>query len=609
MDESLCDLLEFIRFAEGVSAKIHGLLDEAGIYRAVVEGVPHSKGYAASILLLVDEGSKLRIAEASLPFGALESAGDTDGNCLRDFSIDLERSNLWRKVAGEGETIQVTLGDIIDELRSQSLANRVSEAEGYGKTLCLLTPLKRRGEIIGAFAISSPTLTGHFIPLVQSLAQHISVALERAAENVERRCAEEALRRWVEENVASRRLLLALSRAAQAVLRAHTAADVYRRVGDEMTKLGYQVVIFTLAGDREHLTVSHLAFPPVLIQASEELTGLSACGYRFPLQPGGFFHRIITEKKAIFTQPAAYEVAEALPESVRPMAGQLMALLGVQRSVVIPLIVNGESYGVFVIFGADLTEADLPAMGAFADQAAIAIENTHLYQCARKGSDQLSRILVSHELRSPLTNIKAAAQTWGSLMSDDDDLKREAADILVRESDRLAWLLERIIAVITLENGMTVPDWREINLRSLLLKTADTGWLSEHDHRLEVLVKDELVVRADEDWTVMAIRSLLENAIKHCPAESHIELRGSKLDEGWAQITVADNGPGIASSELERIFEKFYRERGAIESGVLGHGLGLYLVKLLAEAQGGMVWVESEEGKGTTFGFSLSLVD
>ncbi|MCP4537176.1 MAG: response regulator [Chloroflexi bacterium] len=203
------------------------------------------------------------------------------------------------------------------------------------------------------------------------------------------RIAERALREWgyivdrkraEEEATHSQRLLLALSQAAQAVQRARTPETVYSAIGEQVAKLGLDATVLTLSEDQTHLILAHLTLKSDLVWAAEKLTGLSAQGYRFPLTLGSFFQRIITGRKTTFDYVDAACIAEALPRPVRPLADRLVDLLGWQQGIIAPLTIDGEVYGLLVVIGIGLTESDVPAITAFANQAAIAIENARLYK-------------------------------------------------------------------------------------------------------------------------------------------------------------------------------------------------------------------------------------
>jgi len=192
------------------------------------------------------------------------------------------------------------------------------------------------------------------------------------------------LRQSLGETVHSQRMLLALSQAAQAVQRARTPDEVYRTVGDEVAGLGYDTAFYILTDDREHLVIPHLTFQPALQQMAEKLTGISARGYRFPLMPGGLFQRAIIEGKTTFMESLAESIAEALPGPLRPLAGRLVTMLGSKQAIYAPLTVGGETHGLLLVAGAGLTEADMPAVTAFANQTAIALENAQTQEALRE---------------------------------------------------------------------------------------------------------------------------------------------------------------------------------------------------------------------------------
>ena len=195
-----------------------------------------------------------------------------------------------------------------------------------------------------------------------------------------RRQVEEDLRRSLEEEARSQRLLLALSQAAQSVQRARTPEEVYRTIGDEISALGYQAAIFTVTEDRAHMAAAHLTLKPTVVKKAEKLTGLSAENYRYPLREGGFYERIVEEGKPVFSDPAGIPLAEALPKPVRPLAGTVARVLGLEQAIYAPLVIDGETHAMLAVIGENLVEDDVPAVTAFASQAAIAVQNARLYE-------------------------------------------------------------------------------------------------------------------------------------------------------------------------------------------------------------------------------------
>jgi len=189
MSKPLHDLIDIIHFTEKVSTKIHGILDEAHIYKIIEEESAKSK-YIVSILLLADDKSELKIVEAPVPPRKLKAAEKATGLHLKGFTINLEKSTYYNQVVREGKTVQVTVDEIVTELVPPSQAHTILEIFSYKGKSSILTPLKRHGKITGAVAISSTELTEYFIPSVKALAQHISTALDLSDERAKRKHAE-----------------------------------------------------------------------------------------------------------------------------------------------------------------------------------------------------------------------------------------------------------------------------------------------------------------------------------------------------------------------------------------------------------------------------------
>ncbi len=188
-----------------------------------------------------------------------------------------------------------------------------------------------------------------------------------------------------EEPAHSQRLLLALSQAAQAVQRARTPEAVYHAIGEQVTELGLGAAVLTLSEDREYLIVSYLTRMSGLMRMAEKLTGLSVEGYRFPLTPNGFFQQCITSGEAVFDGLDVARIAEVLPQSIGPLAERLADLFGRHRAIIYtPLAVGDEVQGLLAVTGTDLTQSAVPAVKAFANQAAVALENARLYKEAQQ---------------------------------------------------------------------------------------------------------------------------------------------------------------------------------------------------------------------------------
>jgi two-component system, OmpR family, sensor kinase len=211
---------------------------------------------------------------------------------------------------------------------------------------------------------------------------------------------------------------------------------------------------------------------------------------------------------------------------------------------------------------------------------------------------------VSHELRSPLARIQVAlelARTQGgapgplsSIAGDVDELTRLVSDILA--SSRLD-LRPESLRLQDSEVGSLLGDARD--------RAVEAGL---DPARLSMQFPDDLpAVKADTELVAHALSNLIENARQHTPDGSLIVLGAERRDDR-VHLTVRDEGPGIPTTELSRLFEPFYRpDQSRTRKNGGGAGLGLSLVRRIAELHGAPPAVTSEVGKGSTFGFSLPI--
>jgi len=193
-DRLTADLLDVIRFTEGVSAKLHRVLNEAEIYQVVKEEFAKSDQYTASILLLTDDGASLKLAETSIAPSKLEVLEKASGLRAEGYKIKLKRSSIYSQVVKEGKTVQANVGDIIREFLPRPLAYLISKTMGYDEKSSILTPLRKHGKVIGVLAMSCTDLCEYLLPSVENLALHISTALELAREHAQRKRAVQALK-------------------------------------------------------------------------------------------------------------------------------------------------------------------------------------------------------------------------------------------------------------------------------------------------------------------------------------------------------------------------------------------------------------------------------
>lgn len=262
------------------------------------------------------------------------------------------------------------------------------------------------------------------------------------------------------------------------------------------------------------------------------------------------------------------------------------------------------------------TQQDVAFFWTFLDQVTSVIERARLrkesmYMELLQRTDALRSALlssVSHDLRTPLSSIKASAS---SLLQDDiewsDDERRSFAVTIEREADRLNRLVGNLLDMSRIENGALKPEMELYPLGGLIYDVLD---------RLNTLLKGRSVttsisqdvppVELDYLYMDQVLTNLIENAVRYTPPESPLDINVQQ-QEAQVIISVADRGPGIPPAEMERIFDKFYRvqARRGKEPHPSGSGLGLAVCKGLIEAQGGKIWAEARSDGGVIFSIAL----
>ena len=273
-----------------------------------------------------------------------------------------------------------------------------------------------------------------------------------------------------------------------------------------------------------------------------------------------------------------------------------------------PLRIGVRPVGSFGVIG-HMSRESLEAVGtmiAIAVERAGAVEKLSHAEANRESEELRSALLdaVTHEFRTPLTSIKAAASTLASGAQLEEEGRRDLIAVIDEEADRLNRLVGEAAEMAQLDAQKVHLDFESRDIRGAIdsaLKSLQSGALQ--DHKVEVsIAADVPKVRIDQERIAEVIRHLLENAAKYSPADTLIRVTAERAGR-YVRVSVADHGPGIDDFEQALIFEKFYRGRG--NRGVQGTGMGLPIARAILEAHGGTIEVRSQLGHGSVFSFQL----
>ncbi len=208
-----------------------------------------------------------------------------------------------------------------------------------------------------------------------------------------------------------------------------------------------------------------------------------------------------------------------------------------------------------------------------------------------------------HELKRPISTLKMCVSFMGNeRMMQDEESKQKILSSSYNELDNLTSYFSKL-RDITFGDSIQIPLVKSrFALRGLIEECIGKQNIpSNKEVRMEIVAEDDLEIRADRMHLANIVCNLLENAIKYSVEAVVIKIDYWMREDGMAQITVADNGIGIAKADQRYVFDKFYRSESAKDKAIPGIGLGLSYVKLLVEAHGGSIVLDSTEGEGTTF--------
>ena len=309
----------------------------------------------------------------------------------------------------------------------------------------------------------------------------------------------------------------------------------------------------------------------------------------------------------------------ALPGAYEGRLREILIDSGVRAILAVPMVREGQLIGCLGVTRnqpGDFPDETIELLRTFATQSALAIQNARLFHEIEDKSRQLeaasrhkSEFLanMSHELRTPLNAIIGFSEVLNERMFGElNEKQEEYLKDIYSSGQHLLSLINDILDLSKIEAGRM-----ELELADFSLPAAIDNALilvreraSRRGIRLGRTIDDRVgMIRGDERKVKQVLLNLLSNALKFTPEGGRIDVRAA-VNDGMAEISVADTGVGIAPEDQEAIFEEF-RQVGTADKKVEGTGLGLALSRKFIELHGGRIWVQSQPGKGSTFSFTL----
>ena len=215
---------------------------------------------------------------------------------------------------------------------------------------------------------------------------------------------------------------------------------------------------------------------------------------------------------------------------------------------------------------------------------------------------------ISHELKTPITALSLNSDALLEVKNEPEQVVR-FADRIKQQAGRLNDLVQEIINLSKLQDADPLDVARNVNVLDVVKEAIDQCETNAEARKILINLEkeDAAVVLGNRDQLVMAVHNLIENAINYSAAGTNVTIV-VEVNEEIVEITVKDQGIGIAQSEIDRIFERFYRVDPARSRATGGTGLGLSIVKHVAQNHGGEIKVWSAPGVGSTFSLRLPMI-
>jgi len=657
MDEQLRDLIEIMHFTENVSARIHRVSDEAQIYKAVKEEFAKSRRYNVTIFLLTDDGLRLRPVETSIRPGMVRVAEKVTGFKKESYTIDLNKSSILGQVVREGRTVQVKVSSAIGELFPQPLASLLARLMGYEKTPCIVTPLKRQGNIIGALMMSSTQLAEYLIPSVRNLAQHISAALELAQENAEHRRMEEALRTSearLKNIFAASPDSITVSDLNGTIVDCNQASLDLEGYSSKNEVVGRNSLEFIARKDHSRAMENMRKTLEQGIVKNLEYTLVTKDGREFPAELSasvirdasgaaiGFvgITKDITERKRaeeelklraqlldavtdsvcvadsngdiIYVSEAAYRSrGYGKDELLKMNLYELNKSAGFEEARIRELFEKGEATfeGVDVRKDKSIMPVEVHARTIETGGSKLVLAVARDITERKKVEEMKDRFMsaATHELRTPLVSIKGYVDyILTGKLGPVPEKARSGLEVVKRNTDQLLRITDDLLDIQRLAFGRLPLHLEPLRFREVVDHCASEiqPFLDEKKQGFHLEGPEgPLLIQGDRVRLSQVVMNLLSNAAKFTPQGGSITLRVEDKED-TLQIQVCDTGIGIRKEDFVRIFQPFADIKKP--AYIKGTGLGLSVAKGLVEAHGGRLWAHSDgEGRGSTFTFTL----
>jgi K+-sensing histidine kinase KdpD len=284
----------------------------------------------------------------------------------------------------------------------------------------------------------------------------------------------------------------------------------------------------------------------------------------------------------------------------------------------LPIVSENKVVGVLNVEDTKLyafDDTDVLVLETLCDQIGSAVRNARLFEEIKRTNERLVELdklktdfvgIVSHDFRTPLSTIMLAAKSLLRKEVSADRLK-EYLSIIVDQAGRLSLLAEDTLSIAKIESGQLNYQFKIVNVETIIQEAVSMVKISARHSFNSTIDVSCSYVRGDQNKLRQVLQNLVSNAVKYSPAGGAIKVAVGQHEQQPDEIlfSVSDQGLGIPSEHVGRLFQKYARVDTGEAGKIKGTGLGLWICREIIKAHGGRIWVESEVGKGSMFRFSV----
>lgn len=297
---------------------------------------------------------------------------------------------------------------------------------------------------------------------------------------------------------------------------------------------------------------------------------------------------------------------------------QIIKDLSVTSVMIIPMQIKGRITGSVSFLSCNkeniFDETDFNFVKSFCNRIALTLENTRLYEEVKIEVEERKEVdkkkdefisIASHELKTPVTSLKAYTQILQSTFDDDNNAQAvEMLSKMDKQIDKLTKLIVDLLDVTKIDKGEMVFEMEEFDFNEMVKEIAEEMQGITKTHKIVLDLNPCDPVRGDRNRVGQVIVNFISNAIKYSPGSDDIIIRTS-CENNKVRLSVVDKGIGIPTGEQNHIFRRFFRVPGKSSYTFPGMGLGLFISAEIIKRHKGRIFFDSKEGEGSSFSFEI----